>query len=180
MITPWNFTRRYSIEEWKEIIRDWEKSGLSKHAYCQSKGLSIRMFYLREKQLNSHIVRKTSHMQAVERWEAIIADWKRSGLTKFAYCNKHRIIPSNLYKRTKNLAPSAPLQLAQNLMKELPVEASSQDHTSFHCLSSVTPNDSSSTSQRIQITFAHGQYFRLRGPFDWPKLMAWLTPLLKT
>src|SRR3990167_2416015 len=156
MTTPWNFTGRYSIEEWKEIIRDWEKSGLSKHAYCKSNGLSIRMFYLREKQLNPHLPRKTSHMKAVERWAVIVEDWQKSGLSKFAYCNKHRLVPSNLYQWTKNLAPSAPPQLAQDLMKEPPIEASSQDHTSSHCLSSVIPDEYSSANQRIQITFAHG------------------------
>lgn len=165
-------------ERWNQLIKNWEKSGLSKHAYCQSKGLNSHMFYLREKELNSHLSRKTSHMEAVERWTPIVEDWKRSGLNKFAYCKKYGLASSSFHKWTTILASSEPSQSQINLMKEPPIEISSQTQIGSHCRSSGITNEASPANQRIQVTFAHGQYFRLKGPFDWPKLMAWLTPLL--
>ncbi len=33
-----------TLEEWNAIIEDWEKSGLSKHAYCQEKEIKQIVF----------------------------------------------------------------------------------------------------------------------------------------
>lgn len=41
----------HSFEQWKEIIEDWGKSGLSIHAYCVQKGLVETSFYSWKKKL---------------------------------------------------------------------------------------------------------------------------------
>ena len=228
MTIPWNFTGCYSLEEWKIIIADWEKSGLSRHAYCKlkkipyhsfyrwhnkiysahslshgeirerwkqilknweesglsltdygkAKGLSCNMLYLREKELNPHTLRPTSHMKAVEKWTPIVEDWKKSGLNRFAYCNKYGISYTPLSKWITNLT-SPDIPQAQTAPKEhSSIKCSLQESKDSTALNSILLKESSSSNQRVEIFLSHGESFCLEGPFDWPKLMTWLTPLL--
>lgn len=78
-------------ERWKKIVRNWEQSGLSKSAYCKEKRLHIPTFCKQEREINSQILRRTSHELASEKWAPLVADWKKSNLSKFIYCRKHRL-----------------------------------------------------------------------------------------
>jgi hypothetical protein len=43
--------RFYSAKQWMKILKDWEKSGLSRGAYCNKKRLSCNTFRKWEKKL---------------------------------------------------------------------------------------------------------------------------------
>jgi hypothetical protein len=166
-------------ERWTQIIRKWEKSGLNKHAYCINKGLNPWMFSLREKELNAHILRKTRHMEAVEKWTLIVKDWKESGLNKWQYCLKHGFTYASLDKWIKNLDSPEPTQLSPDLMKGSPIKPPLQGQVNPIPLSSTILVDSALASQKIEITLSQGVRLCLEGPFDWSKLTNWLTPLLR-
>lgn len=50
----------YSMEQWKEIITDWEKSGVSINAYCIRKRLSTSNFYRWKKKIEYSLSSKLS------------------------------------------------------------------------------------------------------------------------
>lgn len=227
MTIPWNFTGYYSVEEWKEIIEDWEKSRLSKRAYCKMKGIPSHSFYrwhakiyslnslslveIRErwekivknweksglsksaycrqrglniatldrweKKLNPHILRKTIHEIATEKWAPIVEDWRKSGLSRYAYCKKNKREYSVFYKWVKYFGHTCPLDL--HLKDKLAIETSMQEYrnSSFPC--TLLLKGDGTANQRINIILSQGERFCLEGPFDWPKLMDWLTPLLR-
>ncbi len=227
MIIPWNFTRRYNLEEWEKIIEDWEKSGLTKHdyckkqklvyqtfcnwerkispstplsyqnlkerwekiiknweksglnqhAYCSAKGLNYPVFMHWEKKLNPHIFRKTKDIKAVERWTPLVADWEKSGLTKGAYCKKHRLAQSDLCRWVKLLDSPKALEMSTDVI-EKPKSEDLQEPMAFSFFKKDNSIDSSTLVQRMDVRLSQGEHFCLEGPFDWPKLMTWLTPLL--
>lgn len=170
-------SRKEVRERWERIVKNWEKSGLRKAAYCKKKGLNISTFCLREREFNPHTLRKTSHEKAVERWAPIIEDWKKSGLNKFAYCRKHRFIYSVLCKWVKKFDDT--LQLPSDLRKGSLHETSLQVPVDFSFPPSSPLKGPTLVNQKLEVTLSQGQYFCMEGPFDWPKLTAWLTPLLK-
>jgi hypothetical protein len=46
--------RHYSAKKWMKILEDWEKSGLSRGAYCDKKKLSYRTFRSWAKKLKNY------------------------------------------------------------------------------------------------------------------------------
>src|SRR5260221_10677761 len=84
-----SLSRQEVKERWRKIVKNWEKSGLNKYAYCREKGLNSSVFWRWEKEFNPHNLEKTKHMEAVELWAPIVADWKKSGLTKGSYSRNH-------------------------------------------------------------------------------------------
>ncbi len=105
MVTTPKTTSLHTLEEWKEIIEDWEKSGLTKHAYYKEKKIGRDTFYKwkRRVDLSFH---KESYMKTFEEWESIIEDWQKSGLDKNAYCKKNNIEYFSFYAWEKKVNPS--------------------------------------------------------------------------
>jgi len=172
-----SLTRQEIEERWEKIFRNWEKSGLSKGAYCRAKRLDKQIFYRLEKKFNPHISRKTRHMEAIERWTPIVADWKKSGLNKLVYCRKHRLSDSALRTWAKRLdspeSPGMPIDFMEGLqIKNL------QEYLNSAPLETAISIVPLPMGQKIEVTLSPGQHFCLGGPVDWQKLNAWLTPLL--
>lgn len=94
---------RVAVEKWKELIIDWQQSGLNLSSYCNQNNLShtslrdwLYKFYpsLKTKKKSSSIRKKKPrppHYRTREEWKKIIEDWQQSGLSKAAYCQKYNI-----------------------------------------------------------------------------------------
>jgi hypothetical protein len=98
--------RQKTPEMWEELIEEWEKSGLQKIVYCKEKNISKTNFRFWMQRLRSSLIGKQSR-DAIKKWEAIIEDWKKSGLNKHAYCLQNELSHS-FYRWEKKLNPSAP------------------------------------------------------------------------
>lgn len=83
-------SRPRRLEEWKEIIEDWEKSGLSSHAYCKERKISSSTFS-RGKNRVEQTFRKESYLKAEQEWSLIIKEWEQSGLELKTYCNEKKL-----------------------------------------------------------------------------------------
>ncbi|MBA3814707.1 MAG: hypothetical protein H0X26_09575 [Alphaproteobacteria bacterium] len=172
-----SLSRKEVSERWKKIVRNWEKSGLSKSAYCRAKGLHTAIFCVQEKKFNPHILRKTSHMEAAERWAPIVEDWKKGGLSKFIYCRKHKLTYSIFCKWVKNSEETLP-QLHSAPIQDPPRETTSQTHIGFCLPSSALLKGTLPVNQKMEVFLSQGEHVFLKGPFDWEMLSSWLTPLL--
>jgi hypothetical protein len=105
------------------LIEEWEKSDLSKEAFCRHKNLSSKSFYYwLEKLVGSGAshkscgLRKNTPVQfyTMEQWQEIIADWKKSGLSRDIYCTKKNLARTTFYHWSKKFEdPEQALRLAQ-------------------------------------------------------------------
>ncbi len=98
--------RQKTPEMWEELIEEWEKSGLQKIVYCKEKNISKSHLCVWIRRLRPSLIYKQSR-DAIKKWEAIIEDWKKSGLSKHAYCLQNEL-PYSFYRWEKKLNPSAP------------------------------------------------------------------------
>lgn len=97
-------TKNRTSEEWKEVIKDWEKSGLSKKAYCVEKQMNAANFHVWVKRLYPSLVNE--HFREISRkWESILTDWEKSGLGTYTYCNVKNIEPRTFYRWKNRLRP---------------------------------------------------------------------------
>lgn len=78
------------LEEWKEIIEDWERSGLSSHVYCKEKKISFATFS-RGKSRVDQAFRKESYLKTSHEWDLIIQEWEKSGLASKRYCDEKKL-----------------------------------------------------------------------------------------
>ncbi|MBA3814840.1 MAG: hypothetical protein H0X26_10260 [Alphaproteobacteria bacterium] len=172
------FLPRQEIEErWRKVIKDWEKSGLSKYEYCRAKKLSQGVFYRMERRFNPHSVKRANPIEVITRWAVIVADWEKSGLNKFAYCKKNGVADYALRSWVKRLDFLKTSERYADFLRKLQIETL-PENLDLSSLEEGNVIDSLPISQKIEVTFSQGERFCLEGPFDWPKLMAWLTPLL--
>lgn len=170
-------TRQEIEERWRKIVKNWEKSGLSPHAYCSAKGLNKSVFWQWERRFNPHILRKTPHMKAVERWTPIVEDWEKSGLKQSLYCRKHGLSASALCKWVKRLDSLKDSGKYADFIGKPQVENLPENLVSAF-LEEDNTIDPLPMGQKIEVTLSQGQHFCLEGPLNWQKLTAWLTPLL--
>ena len=89
-------------EMWKEIIEEWEHSNLQKKIFCKKKSISQTNFRFWMKRLRPSLIGRQSR-DTVNKWEAIIEDWKKSGLSRNAYCLQHKHTTSSLYNWERKL-----------------------------------------------------------------------------
>ena len=50
----------YRMEQWKQIIQDCQKSGLSNKAYCQEQGISEKTYYYWLRKLRTAVVEQAA------------------------------------------------------------------------------------------------------------------------
>jgi hypothetical protein len=98
-------------EMWEEIIEEWEKSGIQKKVFCKEKSISPTNFRFWMKRLRPSLIGKQSR-DTVNQWEAIIEDWKKSGLSRNAYCIQNELLTTALYNWERKLNSSAPRESA--------------------------------------------------------------------
>ena len=109
--------RYYPVEQWEKIIEDWERSDLSKAAYCKKNNLpeaTFRNWYLKisnpEVLKRVKLQKKTSQGKALpksytpEQWKIIIEDWIKSGLSRDAYCRENSIAETTFYSWRQKLS----------------------------------------------------------------------------
>ncbi len=168
-----------TLEKWTPIVEDWKKSGLSRNAYRIQNELP-GSFYEWERKLNPSVLRKTSHLIALEKWTPIIEDWKKSGLNRYVYCTKKRLTSSCFYKWEKKLNPRSFQSLSDPIKKtEIKSDPPLKDFFVPFPLTSTSSKDSGSLNPKIEIMLSQGHHLYLEGIFDWEKLASWLTPLLR-
>ena len=97
----------YTLEEWKEIFADWEKSGLTLNAYCKAKKLTPSSIYKWKQKINNpnFIPPEVKQAEKLETWKSIIADWERSGLPKALYCHEKGLSDKLFYEWGKKINP---------------------------------------------------------------------------
>lgn len=91
-------------EEWKEVIRDWQTSKLSKRAYCREKQMNEANFQVWIKRLHPSLVNE--HFRTIhQKWTSIIEDWEKSGLGPYNYCQVNTIQYGDFCRWRKKLRP---------------------------------------------------------------------------
>jgi hypothetical protein len=91
-------------EEWQEVIKDWEKSGLSKKAFCREKQMNEANFHVWIKRLYPSSVKQ--HFRDISsKWESILTDWEKSGLGTHTYCKAKNIEPATFYRWKNRIRP---------------------------------------------------------------------------
>lgn len=98
--------RYYTLAQWKEIIDDWRKSGLSQDAYCLQKDLAPTTFFTWAKKLEDPELAKGASLQerpryTLEQWKEFVEEWKESGLSRDAYCRKKDLAPTTFFNWSK-------------------------------------------------------------------------------
>jgi len=168
------------LERQAAIVEGWKKSGLSRHAYCLENELTSS-FYQWEKKHNPSTSRKTAHEIALEKWTAIIEDWKKSGLSRNLYCKKRGMHSPSFYRWEKKLNPFKSPQPSSELEEKTHSEPEAILHDLFmpFALNSSLLGGVSSPAPRIELILSQGHRLYLEGTFDWKKLADWLAPLLK-
>lgn len=53
-------TQKYTLDQWREILSDWKKSGMSANAYCVRKRLSKTSFYKWQKRIEGSLSSQSS------------------------------------------------------------------------------------------------------------------------
>ena len=71
--------RYYTLAQWKEIIDDWKKSGLSRGAYCRHKDLAPTTFFNWSKKFEDPALAKIASLQerphyAPNQWKELIEE----------------------------------------------------------------------------------------------------------
>jgi hypothetical protein len=84
---------------WRNILNDWDSSGLNGAEYCRNKGITYSQFRdwrieIRKRNAEiERIERESSDKMAVEQnWRQIIAECRNSGLSGAEYCRRKDII----------------------------------------------------------------------------------------
>ncbi|MCI5055336.1 MAG: transposase [Flavobacteriales bacterium] len=98
----------YTAAQWKEFIDDWKQSGLSQEKYCRQKGLTYSAFFNWSKKLEDPEVAKLASLQdrtryTFEQWKGFVEEWKKSGLSRKAYCRQKGLTSSALFNWSKKL-----------------------------------------------------------------------------
>ena len=181
-VKPRRALQYYTLQQWQEIIEDWKKSGLPERVYCKKKKLIFDTFSRWKKRVNSpHPVYFTEYKsRSLEEWKEIIEDWEKSGLSTHAYAIQKELCPATFHNWKKRInPPSVPSQAFPDFIKKPDLKPMVSLQDLFVPLTeSSPPIDSSTSSQKIEVTFAQGHRLCLQGPFDWEDLSSWLTPLL--
>lgn len=97
----------YTLEEWREIFADWEKSGLTLHAYCKVRKLPLASIYTWKQKISNpnFIPPEVKQAEKLETWKTIIADWERSGLPKAVYCHEKGLSDYVFHEWGKKINP---------------------------------------------------------------------------
>jgi hypothetical protein len=85
--------------QWRNLLKDWDASGLSGAEYCRRKGITYSQF----RDWRIEIRKRNSEIEEIEQksagdsvvemnWREIIAEWRSSGLTGAEYCRRKQII----------------------------------------------------------------------------------------
>jgi len=250
--------QRYTLDQWKEIVADFQKSGLSRTPYCKLKGIHPASFSLwKERVLSPDYVKKPNRPRrgsTPEQWKEIIKDWQTSGLPQETYCKKNDLTLSSFYRwknrilspnSSQNISPSTAknalytlIEYGQEQWKEIIKDwQTSGLPTRIYCLQKnfsrttfnrwkkklLNPQDSSQmpsdltentgpqnkakptleeyfipatimdgesskasssdqqplSQQKIEVIFAQGHRLHVYGSVNWDSLQSWLTPLLQ-
>lgn len=187
----------YTPTQWKIIIEDFEKSGLTKGEFCHQRSLTPSVFARwKKKLLSPHGFQKRGrHVYTLEQQKDFIEDWRRSGLSKYAYCVWKNLTPSVFNGWVKEFGSLDPSPQVHNEESEaIPsVTVTTPELTSppkpnptafFQenfvplSLNPAPPKDPSTSNQKIEVVFAQGHRLSLQGSFDLGLLGSWLAPLL--
>lgn len=78
-------TSRDVFYKWKPILEEWRKSGKSIEKFSQEKKISRTLLYKWKKKFYPELA-KRGRSQQQKQWEIIYEEWKKSGLTRNAFC----------------------------------------------------------------------------------------------
>ncbi|MBX9621524.1 MAG: hypothetical protein K2X28_05815 [Alphaproteobacteria bacterium] len=178
---------RYTFEQWKGFVEEWEKSDLSREAYCKQKGLAPSAFFNWSKKLEDPEMAKIASLQEYtyrdpNQKKELVEEWKKSGLSIASYCAKNGLNPGNFYKwKQRSQSIGLPPQVLEHPQKQKPSSSSPfEEHFIPVVLKSPSLNNSSNVQPRIEVTLSQGHHLSIQGPFDWENLIALLTPILRS
>jgi len=98
-----NYFDFYTPQEWKMILKDHAKSGLSIAAYCREKRIPTSTFYGWKYKLDSSFAANLKDRR--DKWVKIIEEWEKSGLSKLEYCKEQEFSAALLSLWQKRLCP---------------------------------------------------------------------------
>jgi len=122
--------RFYSPEQWKEILEDWQKSGLSLKRYCEQRDIIHSAFSRwRNKLLSSGpeslaLPKKNQpqppRFHTPEQWKEFIEEWQKGELSVAAYCSAKGLSRSSFQKWQEKLFGSPSSQNTSAITTESP------------------------------------------------------------
>jgi hypothetical protein len=98
-----NYFDSYTPREWRRIVKNWEKSGLSPTQYCKENKVVLNTFYTWRKRFNPDSMRGPEDI--INKWKALIEGWKTSGMDKREYCRKQGVLHETMDTWNKKLNP---------------------------------------------------------------------------
>lgn len=112
---------------WRNVLKDWNASGLNGAEYCRDKGITYNQFRdwrieIRKRNLELEETEKqepTDRALVEANWRKILAEWRSSGLTAAEYCRRRQIIYWQFAQRRQKIEKlDAKLErAAQNSLK---------------------------------------------------------------
>lgn len=124
---------------WRNVLKDWDASGLNGAEYCRKKGIVYSQFRdwrieirKRNVELEEAEQQEPSEKALVEEnWRKILAEWRSSGLTAAEYCRRKQIIYWHFAQWRQNIGKlDAKLErAAQNALKHQEKESEKMKHT---------------------------------------------------
>ena len=193
----------YTPEQWKNIFKEWEQSGLSKVEFCNLKNITPSVFYKwlhklkypesfqhesnfqNQEDISSEIGLSSSQNKkkprprrfyTPEQWKDIFKEWEQSGLGRDSFCLQRNLTPSVFTRWRKKLMLSGDSKKLKASSATPPPKTSIQDR--FIPVTLSPSSFSNTSSPKMEIVFANGHRLYLQGPFDWHALSTWLNPLL--
>ena len=173
---PAYITLKERANKWREILKDWETSGLGINMYCRKNALNPTTLLYWEKKLDPHKIKQTIQQKAVERWKRIFEDFKKSGLSGLAYCQRRGVAGASFYKWKRRLNYSAP-QLGLNLIKQERPKIALEDYFVSISFGSAILMGSPPPSTKIDIMLSQRHRLCIEGQVNWKGLNAWLALL---
>jgi hypothetical protein len=84
---------------WRNILKEWDASGLNAAQYCRDKGIVYSQFRdwrieikKRDAEIEAIELKSSDKTAVEESWRQIIAEWHSSGLSAMEYCRRKQII----------------------------------------------------------------------------------------
>jgi hypothetical protein len=175
----------HTLEQWKEMIEDWKKSGLTVHAYCKEKGMTYSVFMRWQKKIinpvspnsSSCIPRKPAHDFSPAQKKEFVKDWKKSGLTQKVFVVQKGLNPSTFKKWSSKFKSSVPFSSPSPSPQE---KFSFEEQFTPVTIKPSSLTNPSSSSPRIEVTLSQGHQLSIQGPFHWEGLIPLLTSILRS
>ena len=182
--------RHYTLEQQKEYLDDWKKSGLSRDAYCRKKDLAFTTFHTWiQKFKNPEFFEEALKLgQApaprrctLEEQKEYVEGWGKSGLSKETYCRKNNLSSSTFYYWEQKFSR---LQSSSPVSKELQKKESALSFQERFIPVTLKPAavtaaaPVSSANQKVEVVLSQGHRLSLEGSFEWEALAPLLTALL--